>query len=50
VVVTPVTEPVPRFHAVPARASMRAGEQAMLAALPEVMTLLGAAGPTVDDR
>ena len=46
VVVTPVTGPVPRLHAVPARASMRAGEQAMLAALPDLMTLLGG-DPTV---
>jgi len=41
VVVMPVTGPVSRFHAVPARASMRAGEQAMLAALPDLAAILG---------
>jgi NTE family protein len=41
VVVMPVTGPVPRLHAVPARAAVRAGEQAMLAALPDLMALLG---------
>jgi NTE family protein len=41
IVVMPITGPVPRLHAVPARASMRAGEQAMLAALPDLMALLG---------
>ena len=41
VVVMPVTGPVPRLHAVPARACMRAGQEAMLAALPDLMALLG---------
>jgi len=41
VLVMPVTEQVPRLHAVPARASMRAGEQAMLTVLPDLMALLG---------
>jgi hypothetical protein len=41
VVISPTCPPSPRHHVVPAGTYRRAGERAMLAAMPELMSILG---------